>query len=635
MRFTLAGLILLGFSSLGFAQISGEVESIGFNNTYRPDCFTPMVIRIKPQGGGDNGGGLYQIQVKQKDLDGDDVTFSRWISVTAGDGAQDQRFSMYFLPTPTGLPDPSQGKTLRDLQKVLKVFLYNQSGKQIATLPVTSNSIMSIDPQGLPMDQRRGTHFILTVVGNGSAPSWDEYRNSDELLGVMEDAVFVSISPRDLPENPIAYDAVDDVLWMNADPAEMKRGGDDKFRALQTWIHRGGHLVICQSPEWQKYLDFGDLLPVTIQSIDQKKDPQPLASMVPMSGDIDYLDQNQHKVLRDPWIRLTGPFSIARAQAKPNTVIDEWVDWDAKGADRTPYIVRQAVGMGGVTWVAQDLGDPSLTASAKLGWVNIWDKIFDWHNSPAIKAPYTSDSTVQSWSRSGAVDLGPGLVGDALNQTGTVSTLIAVALAFFIIYWLIAGPGLFLHTWSPSARQKSQCGFSHAFSALVATAVTVLIVKLIVRGPPSLTHVSTISAAAGEPAIVNSNFGLYIKADGPERIELTGTDPGSVSTLTPLPIHPDYMTQSDDSSGASSIDYEVPTREVSTTEPPVLTIYYRSTMKKFQARWIGNISGRIEGSAETYGCLNIDAGQTTQRYRGRNFAVNKPGRLLPSQQHGN
>src|ERR1700722_12574517 len=177
MRFTLAGLILLTFSSLGFAQIGGEVESIGFNNSYRPDCFTPMVIRIKAQG--EDVGGLYQIQVKQKDLDGDDVTFSRWISVTAGsaggntggDSAQDQRFSMYFLPTPTGLPDPSQGKTLRDLQKALKVFLYNQSGKQIATLPVTS-SIMSIDPQGMPMDQHRGTHFILTVVGNGSAPSW-------------------------------------------------------------------------------------------------------------------------------------------------------------------------------------------------------------------------------------------------------------------------------------------------------------------------------------------------------------------------------------------------------------------------------------------------------------------------------
>jgi hypothetical protein len=318
--------------------------------------------------------------------------------------------------------------------------------------------------------------------------------------------------------------------------------------------------------------------------------------MLPFQGDINYLDNNQPKVVRDPWIRLTGPFSIARAQAKPNTVVDEWVDWDAKGADRTPYIVRQAFGLGGVTWVAQDLGDPAITASAKLGWVFIWDKIFDWHNSPVIKAPYNTDSTLQSWARSGAVDLGPGLVGDALNQTGTVSTLIAVAVAFFIIYWLIAGPGLFAYL--VTKRRQSLSWFSFALSAMVATAITVLIVKLIVRGPPSLTHVSTVSAAAGEPAIVNSNFGLYIKADGPERIELTGTDPGSVSTLTPLPIHPDYMTQSDDSSVASSIDYEVPTREISTTEPPVLTVYYRSTMKKFQARWIGNISGRIEGSAK-------------------------------------
>src|SRR5262245_54181241 len=99
MRVVLAGLLVLLFASTGLAQITGEVESIGYQSAYRPDCFTPMVIRIKAQAG---ASGDYQIQVKQNDLDADHVTFARNISVTGGEGAPDQRFLMYFLPQPTG-----------------------------------------------------------------------------------------------------------------------------------------------------------------------------------------------------------------------------------------------------------------------------------------------------------------------------------------------------------------------------------------------------------------------------------------------------------------------------------------------------------------------------------------------------
>src|SRR5438045_9226306 len=115
MRLTVAGLIFLSLCSLARGQqISGEVESIGFNMNYRPECFTPMVIRIKPQPG---MGGMYQIQVKQQDLNGDNVQFSRWASITGDDTSREQRFSMYFLPTPInqGLADPPHGHTLREL----------------------------------------------------------------------------------------------------------------------------------------------------------------------------------------------------------------------------------------------------------------------------------------------------------------------------------------------------------------------------------------------------------------------------------------------------------------------------------------------------------------------------------------
>ena len=76
MRFFLAGIFLLLTPLLALAQFKGEVEAIGFNNVYRPDCWTPMLVRIHPQGGQT---GLYKLQVKQKDLDGDLPTFEREI----------------------------------------------------------------------------------------------------------------------------------------------------------------------------------------------------------------------------------------------------------------------------------------------------------------------------------------------------------------------------------------------------------------------------------------------------------------------------------------------------------------------------------------------------------------------------
>src|SRR4051794_15382908 len=332
MRSFLAGLIFLTVCSPAFAQISGEVESIGFNSTYRPDCFVPMIVRIKPQAG---MSGLYYIEVRQKDLDSDGATFRRPISITGDENSREQRFAMYFLPTPTGggLPDPTAGGTLRDLQKELKVFLTDKNGKQIASLPITS-TLMNIDPPR-SFGAHRGTRLILAICGNGSSPSWSEYQDQQNLLGVLEDVVFVQMAVRDLPENPVAYDAVDAVLWMNVDPAELKRGGDHKFQALDAFVRNGGHLVLCQSPQWQEYLEFGNLLPVTLQGVDSKKDVQPLHKLSGWDGKRIVYDPKNPKaqipLLPDPWDALPGPFTFARAQAKTNAVVDEWIQWDDAG----------------------------------------------------------------------------------------------------------------------------------------------------------------------------------------------------------------------------------------------------------------------------------------------------------------
>jgi hypothetical protein len=591
MRRFLAGLILLVISQAAFGQISGFVESIGFNNAYRPDCFTPMIVQIKPTAG---SGGLYYIQVKQLDLQGDEVTFTRPISVTGDESSGAQRFSMYFLPTPSGLPDSTQ--SLRDLQKELKVFLVDKSGKQVASLPLTS-TLINVDPPRGPWNSHRGRHFVLSIAGNGSKPAWGEWQEEESLLGVNEDAFVVQMSVRDLPENPIAYDSVDTIVWCNVDPADLKRGDDYKFRALQDFVRRGGHLVICQSAQWEEYSEFGDLLPVNLLGIDSKKDLQPLHAMSGWNGYRPVIDQKTNKPGRveDPWESIQGPFTVARAEAKPGAVVDQWVQWDDKGADRTPYIVRKAYGLGAVTWVAQDLGDTSITSYTQKGWANIWDRVFGWNDTPLTVDQYTPENDKYRLARGNIIDMGRGYVDPSnLNLTGTVSSLVALAVAFFIIYWVVAGPGVFAYL--VNRRRQNLSWFGFTIAAMIATLVTVLIVRLVVRGPPQLAHSSFILQAPNEPARVRSDIGLYIKRDGVQHIELAEALPGSISTLTPMPEHSDYLAnQASDTT--SAIEYQVPVRDLATDveEAPALDIYYRNTAKKFQANWIGKPAGKIDG----------------------------------------
>ena len=131
MRWTKAGLFLLlilfGTTEAAHGQATGEVQSIGFNGAFRPDCWVPMVVRLKPDVA---EAGNYQIQVFQHDLDGDRAAYVRNITLNGNATAAEQLFWMYFLPQPTnhGLPDQTSG-TLRDLQKELVVFLCDAKGK--------------------------------------------------------------------------------------------------------------------------------------------------------------------------------------------------------------------------------------------------------------------------------------------------------------------------------------------------------------------------------------------------------------------------------------------------------------------------------------------------------------------------
>ncbi|MGH7214523.1 MAG: hypothetical protein ACREIT_07155, partial [Tepidisphaeraceae bacterium] len=403
MRSFLAGLLLAFIlpPSFTLAQATGEVEGIGFSNNYRPDCWTPMVVRLMPT---TDKTDTFQLQVTQGDLDQDQILFTRTITLTGntgGSGGREQRFWMYFIPEPSqgGLPHTMQpGSTLKDLQSRLKVRLCTMGGKELVKLPITS-TITNLDPpvSQLTWGAPRGAKLILCISDGISAPMWREYQQKQNIIGVVEDAIFITVQPKDLPESALGFQAVDHLVWLNASPPDPNNPVDEKkMRALQEWVRQGGRLTICQPADWQRTISFGDLLPVSLEGVTDQNILEPLATLA------------TPKSAQSPARPPIGAYKIGLATQKPGTLVEEWAT--IKG-QRFPYIVRSVYGLGAVTWVAQDLGDPGITKNLRTGWPFVWDSVFDWKNQTRIVTQQTPDPEKLEYAQSGGVDFGRALLG--------------------------------------------------------------------------------------------------------------------------------------------------------------------------------------------------------------------------------
>ena len=604
-------LFLLSFlaavSSAAFApatargqSATGQVLSLGYNGSFRPDAWVPMVVSVKPAKA---DAAPYQLRVYQHDLDGDRAIYTKNITVNGTTTVGDQLFWMYFLPEPLhkGLPDPSNSGTLRDLQKALAVFLCDPSGKQIAQLPITS-TLSNVDPVREGGTNGNGQHtigtkLVLAVSANGGLqPQLGLLNAPGQVIGLTQDMEVASIREHDLPEDPLGYEPVDAVLWLDGDPADLDAGGAHGFAALTDWVRFGGQLVITQpTTNWQQTGNFGELLPVTVTGVATKAKDEPLEAMAVAPDTTDGLGDAV-----DDWQHVPGPFQLARATARPGTVVERWIDWtgDAKTADVTPYLARRAIGLGQVTWVAQPLTSEAQPTN-NPGWPYVWMTIMGWRSDAYTLPPQTSATSGDDpsvairkgrYQAGGLIDLGyPLMQGMNLGSKG--AWLIVLAIGFFIAYWLIAGPGTYGYL--VAKRRQGMSWFLFAAAALVATAVTIGVVKLVLRGPPEVKHITMIRVAPGQPAIAYCRFGLYIPRDGEQTIELGNTTPGQLSYLAPLAKHPGLLKEGDEF--PTPLDYEVPVRDLTTTETPVLKVPYRSSLKSFEARWVGDLPAKVGG----------------------------------------
>ncbi len=597
MRHTLAGFwFVLSFilavaflSPTSFAQIRGEIESIGLGGYYRPDSWTPMVVRVRTAG---LEPALYRLQVIQEDLDRDRQAFTRTISI---DPSQtEQRFWMYFIPQPSGLPDTGDAGSLDVLRKNLRVQLTTTGGRGIGQMSHIQVPTSLDGPAGEPL--RRGQRLVLAVADGNHAPVMREYIDA---TGIMEGVVMALVRPRDLPENAIAYSGVDAILWLNADSAELDQGGARRSAAIEQYVRQGGKLVVCQPAERDRLLSISHLLPIdystrtpgggNLYSV-EIRDTTTLEPLRTLARE----GVGQTAQTNRVWQSIAPPYRIAVATPKPDALVEDRYTLEWPDKKTSPWIVRGVVGLGGVTWVAQDLGDPSLTARTNnAGWSRIWDTIFGWNNETIPLALENKDDSRGFSEPNRSIDLGYTFLR-GMDHPGRGVQLVLLAVVFFILYWVAAGPGGYFALVHWNKKQFSWLAF--AACALVATLVTMGVVRLVVRGSPAIKHVTVIRTPPTGPSIATSRIGLYIPNDGSIPVTLEGAAPQSLSNITAYAEHP--QQRRDTELPPVQGEYIVPIPDETSDETPTVAFPYRSTLKKVQATWVGDLQGRINGSAQ-------------------------------------
>jgi hypothetical protein len=350
---------------------------------------------------------------------------------------------------------------------------------------------------------------------------------------------------------------------------------------------------------------------------------------------------NQPGVFYDPWSHVNGDSTIIRATPKPGALVNEW----SMSSPKSPYLARWMYGQGMVVWVAQDLGDPALIEPQSLdsklpalpnpqkggvdsqywGWPQVWDAVLDLQHNVGEEtvtrgmAIYDEAFNRQiSFTRWFADYQKYGPAGNGvdpsrayfqfMNAGNRPLGLLALVVLFFIGYWLVAGPGSYFFLLARKRVQHSWTVF--ALCALGATVLAGGIVRLVFRGPPELHHVTFVRAGQGQPAIARSHMGLLIPRDGIQHIRLPGTEKEVSASITPYPVHREHLTGTADVEAVSYLEYEVPTRLTGASSDVEVQIPYRSSQKRLEAHWVGNLPGVIEGQAEVVNAARGLPGQT-------------------------
>ncbi len=570
------GVALVFGAGLAPAQALVEVNvarvgfpALGAGSVVRYGMWAPVVIDVDLNGEMSFDGLL---RVGQYDTDGD-VAYDSVPVHLQNDTGGSQRYHLY-MQVNSGRNDGRFFIELRDDQgKTVEVLCQGVPTRtpQPATKPET------IDHDAL----------VILSISTQAIGRVAELVEDRQFVGYERELVVGHMSPSQLPEHWLGLEAVDAIVWDEAQPAELTR---QQLDALTIWVRQGGTLLLAAAQtagQLRLAKEFYPLLPVDL-------------------GDVTAVDNLPQ--LRQHLLEVDKE---AAAYPRPVSVVACSLRRGAHAISlarkvESSLLTQRRIGRGRIIFFGVTLNDffSGDTGSA----VEFFRKLLHLR---------LSDGTHR-----GHVSLFGKVVG-AVAFSQSAGRYLFLAALFCLAYMLLATLGTWWFLGQRRARHHSWTAF-----ALVGAGASVLSVVMVQwqKGLGDKLHqLTVIDMEAGKTwAFATTYFGLKTSSDQSFDVWLPAdpigaTQPGPTTCLLrPIPAGNDVTQER-----ASFIDPAEYALIPGSAE--IQDVRLRATLKQFEGRWDGIVPGTITGNVVVHKNPDPDADRMDWRITLDSYIVNNLG----------
>lgn len=585
----LLALATAGMAPYTLAQdVTVELLRMGVGGHVRPGDCTGILVRLtsnltEPV--------QARVQWELPNADGDTAQYAR--DVPLAPGAPTERWLYGVMP----MHGSSVSGTL-DAVSVVRVLQMEDDRpvRELATVRI-NGAAAAENPTGVEV-----TDGLIGVVGDGRAGLAPLAPTTGSGLGnivpSMNEITLIarSLDPGSLPDHWEGYASYEAIVWANAPVQNL---GAEQSRALMDWVRRGGHLVVVlpeSGDPWGLLQGKGGRTPLAAvlpQGGVTRRDGVPVRELLPLISRDDVLRNEAARTglwLFD--VSATGN-GFEPLMAMPSPV-------DARTGNLNPAFdtlqgqvvaVRRTLGFGAVTLVGIDADglerrqlNPNGLPQADVFWNRILGRRADapsamqWQMMETAKRVASSPIDVE-------VRGGP-LVQGEIGMQGQAAIGVLTLIVAFGVYWVLAGPALYLALRALKRVNLAWLGFVAIAIACTALVWVLTGVDEFSRGRVQhLSFVDRIEApgmTAEERATVrvNSWFSAELPGYGPTRISLEHR----AGAAGPDAIWTWFAPPAGDNAGFPDTErYLVPINSPADYEVPS-----RATSAVFSSAWMGD-----------------------------------------------
>ena len=538
------------------AEVIGDVVRVGYltntGSVVRLGSWTPVVVDLTLQNQASFDGKLV---LKQTDRDGDIYRDVVPVHLFA-DGGDQRRYWLYTPASPSGL--------LR-YQYQVELLATGENGREERQVKIVSGGkeVSHISPPTsvsmLPDDE-----YLILTLSNGPIGKIRHLVTGDMESSLDRPVQIAHISPESLPGKWIGLEMVDCIVWDQADPTVLTEAQE---QALVEWIRQGGKLLLAAgrtSDVVSQATHLGPLLPVSIGPVEP----------------VSHLPETRRRLLgirdsQDEGYR--NQLALAKCKAVSRSDVTNWLYEET--IDST-VVAGRRLGRGYLLYVAAELED--LLRDPAANPVLFFRRILQLRPSRITGNPgHRSEIRLARYfdAEVGFCDTSGGYLALAL-----IAVIAYVLGATFGVWKMLQARQLLKYSWSALAIVALAASFLAVVGVQAIHGVGRKVEQLTIVDGFSDTPDALATAYFGMTTSVRSHVDVWLPVD-----PLLSKEPANSSCI----LRPLADWSEDFVSEAIYTDPAVYELRPATAE--IHDVVMRATLKQFEGRWHGTLSGTLKG----------------------------------------